>query len=155
MIDWRHLLPPESVRTVRVPATKRAAIEAASEAVAEACPQLDPRELLDALLQRERLGSTGLGDGVAIPHCRLKHCEQPAAALVRLRQAADFDAPDGEAVDLLFALVVPDGEQQRHLDILAALAAAFSPADNRAALRQAADDGQLRDIWFAIAEAGR
>ena len=155
MIDWRHLLPPQSVRTVHVPATKRAAIEAASEAVADARPQLDARALLDALLQRERLGSTGLGDGVAIPHCRLKDCERPVAALVRLRPAADFDAPDGQAVDLLFALIVPAGEQQRHLDILAALAATFAPAANRKALRAAGDDGQLRETWLSLTGPGR
>lgn len=153
MIDWPGLLPPDSTRIVRAHGTQKAALEAASEAVAEGHPPLDARQLLDALLQRERLGSTGLGDGVAIPHCRLKDCARPAAALLRLRQAADFDAPDGEAVDLLFVLVVPAGEQQRHLDILAALAATFASAANRAALRKAGDDGELRDAWLAIAQS--
>ena len=151
MIDWGDMLPPAGARTVGAPATKKAALEAASEAVADARPHLDPRRLLEALLERERLGSTGLGEGVAIPHCRLPGCERPAAALLRLRPPVNFDAPDGEAVDLLFALVVPDGEHKRHLDILAALAATLAQSANREALRQAGDDGQLRETWLAIA----
>ena len=154
MIDWREMLPPDSAKARFDAATKKAALEAASEAVAAARPQLDPRRLLEALLARERLGSTGLGTGVAIPHCRLKGCDAPAAALLRLREPVDFGAPDGEPVDLLFTLVVPDGEQQRHLQLLARLAAAFDPAANREALRRADDDGALRRTWLAIAESG-
>lgn len=152
MIDWREMLPPDSAKARFDAATKKAALEAASEAVAAARPQLDARHLLEALLARERLGSTGLGTGVAIPHCRLKGCDAPAAALLRLREPVDFGAPDGEPVDLLFTLVVPDGEQQRHLQLLARLAAAFEPAANREALRRADDDGALRRTWLAIAE---
>ena len=149
-IAWRALLPAGSARAVADPATKKAAIEAASTTLADAHPGLDPWQLLEALLDRERLGSTGLGEGVAIPHCRLEDCRAPAGALLRLNPPVDFDAPDGVAVDLLFALVVPDGERKRHLDILAALANTFAAAANRAALRQAGDAVKLRDTWLAI-----
>ena len=154
MIAWREMLAIESVRAGRKAATKKAALEAASEAIAAARPQFDARELLEALLARERLGSTGLGDGVAIPHCRLRGCERPAAALLSLSQPVNFDALDGALVDLLFALVVPEREPQRHLHVLASLAAAFEQPRQRAALRRAADDAALLSAWLAIVEAG-
>lgn len=146
------MLPPDSTMARFRAATKKAALEAASEAIAAARPQLDARRLLEALLERERLGSTGLGTGVAIPHCRMKDCGAPAASLLRLREPVDFGAPDDEPVDLLFTLVVPDGERQRHLQLLANLAAVFEQAANRASLRRAEDDAELRRTWLAIAE---
>jgi len=99
--------------------------------------------LFDDLMGRERLGSTGLGDGVAIPHCR-ENCGHMRAAFVSLPQAIDYEASDGEPVDLLFALVVPENEQQAHLEALAALAGVFSNAENRTALRACTTDHALK-----------
>lgn len=99
-------------------------------------------ELFEELMARERLGSTGLGDGVAIPHCRLS-CDHMYVALVTLPQVIDYEASDGQGVDLLFVLVVPADEKQAHLDALAALAEIFALQENRQSLRACNDDSSL------------
>lgn len=78
------------------------------------------------LFSRERLGSTGLGYGVAVPHGRIKGLKQPIAAFVRLSQAIPFESPDGEPVNLLFFLLMPDHVTQQHLEILSEIAEMFS-----------------------------
>lgn len=105
--------------------------------------------VLDALLARERLGSTGLGLGIAVPHCRTDHCETVQGMLVSLDKAIPFDAPDQQAVDLMFVLLVPKGDQnnQDHLNTLAALAQRFSDTSYTEALRGA----KSRDGLFAAA----
>lgn len=84
--------------------------------------EFHPTELVAGMLAREKLGSTALGGGIAIPHCRLSDCETPMGVLITLSNPADFDAPDDEGVDLLFALVVPSEATQEHLNLLADLA---------------------------------
>lgn len=137
MIDFRQILAPECART-GVPAhSKKAALEAASGLLAAQFPKMDPRRLLEGLLDRERLGSTGLGEGVAIPHCRFEQCESPVACCLKTAAALDFDAPDEVAVDLLFVLAVPLHGQRAHLEILGALARAFDAPGSLATLRRA------------------
>ncbi|MEM9622770.1 MAG: PTS sugar transporter subunit IIA [Pseudomonadota bacterium] len=102
-------------------------------------------ELFEGLMNRERLGSTGLGDGVAIPHCRLA-CEQICVALITLPEPIDYEAGDGQGVDILFVLVVPVDEKQAHLDALAALAELFALEENRQALRACTDSADLMQL---------
>jgi len=104
--------------------------------------ELSDMDVLDALIGRERLGSTGLGHGVALPHSRLANIEKPLAALITLNDGVDFDAVDGEPVDLVLGLLVPQECNDEHLKILASLARRFSDAELRAALRSfsSADD---------------
>ena len=89
------------------------------------------------MIAREKLGSTGLGAGIAIPHCRIGNCTHALGTLVTLDEAIDFDAPDGKPVDILFVLLVPDEAQQQHLDILASIAELFSQHAFCASVRQA------------------
>lgn len=145
MIDFREILAPECTRTGVHAHSKKAALEAASELLAAHFPQLDARRLLEGLLSRERLGSTGLGEGVAIPHCRFEQCEQPVACCLKTDAALEFDAPDDVAVDILFVLAVPLHGQRVHLEILGALARAFDAPGSIAALRQAATHQGLYD----------
>jgi nitrogen PTS system EIIA component len=99
--------------------------------------------IFDALSARERLGSTGLGHGVAIPHGRMAEIEVPRVAVLRLEQGVDFEAIDHEPVDILIALVVPEESTSEHLELLAQLARALSQPDNIAALRRSADSPAL------------
>jgi len=99
--------------------------------------------VFDALSARERLGSTGLGHGVAIPHGRMAEIDTPRVALLRLEQGVDFEAIDHEPVDILIALVVPEESTSEHLELLAQLARALSQPDNIAALRRSADSPAL------------
>jgi len=83
-------------------------------------------QVFDSLFTREKLGSTGLGQGVAIPHGRIKGLKEALGALVRMKQPVPFDAPDGQAVELIFVLLVPDRATDVHLQILSELAQMFS-----------------------------
>ncbi len=115
--------------------SKKKAIEQVAKLISDDAGELDLNELITSLMARERLGSTGLGHGIAIPHCRLAGCKQVVGALMRLEHPIEFDAIDGEPVDLLFALIVPQDANQAHLETLAALAERFEREDYRSALR--------------------
>jgi PTS system nitrogen regulatory IIA component len=90
----------------------------------------------DSLFSRERLGSTGLGDGVAVPHGRIKGLKLPLAAVLLLEQAIGFDAPDNQPVDLLIFLLVPEAATQKHLELLSEIAALLSDESRREAMRR-------------------
>ena len=117
--------------------SKKRALEELSELISHDQDSISATDIFDCLLSRERLGSTGIGFGVAIPHGRLKDSSHPTAALIQLNHGIDFDAVDNQPVDLLFALVVPDNATEAHLKILALLAAMFKEDDMRAPLREA------------------
>jgi nitrogen PTS system EIIA component len=99
--------------------------------------------VFDSLFARERLGSTGLGQGVAIPHGRIKGLKEPVGAFVRLAQAVPFDAPDGKPVNLVFVLMVPEQATDRHLQILSELAQMFSDRELRERLTSDPDASSL------------
>ena len=101
------------------------------------------RAIFEALIAREHLGSTGLGQGVAIPHGRVGGNIPPTAAFVRLKSPIDLDAPDGEPVDLVLALVVPEHFTDQHLNLLAQVAELFSHTEVCAELRAVSDSVQL------------
>ena len=103
-------------------------------------------EVFDSLFAREKLGSTALGYGIAIPHGRIKHLGETACAFIRLKTPTDFDAPDQLPVDLVFVLLAPAAATDIHLQILGELAAMFSDADFRAKLRNAPDAGELHRL---------
>ncbi|WP_207061318.1 PTS IIA-like nitrogen regulatory protein PtsN [Motiliproteus sp. SC1-56] len=116
--------------------SKKRILENASELIAESVEGLEAEDIFAGLISRERLGSTGIGEGVAIPHCRLDNCTEAVGALVNLPEPVDFDAIDGQPVDLLFVLLVPTEATETHLQTLASLAELFSQADFRQRLRQ-------------------
>lgn len=107
-------------------ASKKRVLEQLSALIAGGQQALNPTEVFDSLLARERLGSTGLGHGVAIPHGRVKNGTETVGAFIKLQTPIDFDAVDGEPVDLLFGLLVPEQSTQEHLQLLAQLAEMFS-----------------------------
>lgn len=144
-MDITQLLQPGCARARVEARSHKAVLSIASKVIAEVCPEVPERGLLQGLLDRERLGSTGLGEGVAIPHCRHPNCPTPVGALITLAEGIDFGAVDGEPVDVLFCLVVPEQSNRTHLDVLAMLTRIFSETDNLASLRQAATDAELFD----------
>jgi PTS system nitrogen regulatory IIA component len=95
--------------------------------------------VFDALFAREKLGSTGLGVGVAIPHGRIKQLRDTVAVFVRAKEGIPFDAPDGEPVRLIFAMLVPEHATEQHLNMLSELAQMFSDEDLRNELLTTAD----------------
>ena len=103
----------------------------------------------ESLFARERLGSTGLGQGVAIPHGRIKGLKDALGAFVRLAQPVPFDAPDGKPVSLAFTLLVPEHATEKHLEILSELAQMFSDRALREAMMLAPDASALHQIIHA------
>ena len=105
--------------------------------------------VFDSLFARERLGSTGLGQGVAIPHGRIKGLKEARGAFLRLAQPVPFDAPDGNPVTLVFVLLVPEKATEKHLQILSELAQMFSDKALRELLARAADAEALHQLIAA------
>jgi PTS system nitrogen regulatory IIA component len=105
--------------------------------------------VFDSLFAREKLGSTGLGQGVAIPHGRIKGLKEALGAFVRLAQPVPFDAPDGNPVSLVFVLLVPEKATEKHLQILSELAQMFSDKVLREAMMRAPDAGALHELIAA------
>ena len=104
---------------------------------------LSDMDILDALISRERLGATGLGHGVALPHSRLCAIDKPMAAMITLDKGVDFESSDDQAVDLMLGLLVPENCNDEHLKILAKLAKRFSSESLRAELRSFEDPSAL------------
>ena len=102
--------------------------------------------ITDSLFARERLGSTGLGHGVAIPHGRIKGLKAPMAAVLQLAQPIGFDAPDELPVGLLIFLLVPEAATQKHLEILSEIAELLSDADLRERIKSAASVDELHGL---------
>lgn len=125
--------------------SRKRALEWISERFCEQHPQLNARDIFSALQARERLGSTGLGEGIAIPHCRTTF-NRITGVFVRLQSPIEFDAPDGQSVDLLFGLVVPESEENEHLKVLASLSRAFADEQTTARMRAASSAIELRAI---------
>ncbi|MCK6390912.1 MAG: PTS sugar transporter subunit IIA, partial [Azonexus sp.] len=105
--------------------------------------------IFDSLFAREKLGSTGLGQGVAIPHGRIKGLKQAAGALIRLAAPIPFDSPDRRPVTLLFVLLVPEQATEEHLQILSELAQRFSDRSFRDALQAAVDAEAVISLFSA------
>lgn len=114
--------------------------------------------VFDALLARERLGSTGLGQGIAIPHGRIKGLREAVGAFLRLSVPVQFDSPDGKPVNLLFVLLVPEAATEQHLQILSELAEMFSDRPLRESLAEVAEASHLHELitqWQGHAAADR
>lgn len=101
--------------------------------------QLDPTLIGKSLIAREQLGSTGLGQGVAIPHGRIRNLKQVYAAFLQMKEPVPFEAPDGKPVDQIFVLLVPEQATTEHLELLSKLAQIFCEKDFRESLRKAVD----------------
>ena len=123
--------------------SKKRVLELLGNLLADTAPDLTQDSIFDRLLERERLGSTGLGHGIALPHARIRNIDQAYGAFIQLSQGVDFDAIDSQPVDLLFALLVPEAATQEHLQLLATLAGMFSNADFCSDLRRCASPPDL------------
>lgn len=142
-MDIIDLISPDRIKCDAEVASKKRALEELSEMLASSTDALPASGLFNKLTCRERLGSTGLGHGVALPHARVEGSDQAVGALLKLEQGIDFDSFDKHPVDLLFALVVPEHFTDEHLKILADLAEMFSNEQLCESLRQAETPEQI------------
>lgn len=144
-----QILTPQ--RTVcRGPVRNKASLfDAIARVLCDDQPTLSRDAVLDRLVAREALGSTGMGQGIAIPHCRMTECTKPLGCLLTLGEAIPFDSPDGVPVDLVFVLLVPAHAHQEHLDILANIAQLISQAEICDRLRACTDNHSLYEFACA------
>lgn len=145
MMDLSELLSPGAVVLDLKAGSKRQALRALADRAAEA-HGLDSGTVLEALLEREKLGTTGIGDGLAIPHAKLAGIERLVGVFARLQTPVSFEALDDEPVDLVFLLLAPTGAAADHLKALACVARVFRDDALCAALRDANDRGTVFEL---------
>ncbi|MCQ3002144.1 PTS IIA-like nitrogen regulatory protein PtsN [Pseudomonas syringae] len=146
MIRLENILTPGR-SLVNVPGgSKKKVLEQIANLIGKEVPDLDSDDVFSSLIAREKLGSTGFGNGIAIPHCRLKGCESPISALLHLNAPVDFDAIDGAPVDLLFVLLVPEAATDAHLELLRQIASMLDRKEVRERLRSASSNEALYQV---------
>jgi PTS system nitrogen regulatory IIA component len=144
-VDLGDLLDAGAISPRLNAASKRQALSIVAE-IASRSLAVKPAEILAKLMQRERLGSTGVGYGVAVPHARLKGLERMHGVFVRLEAPIDFGAVDEQPVDLIFALLAPADHPAEHLRALAKVSRALRRSDLRQQLRQAQGADAIRAL---------
>ena len=127
-------------------ASKKKSLQTLSRLFAENDNSLNQDLVFDAFTAREKLGSTALENGIAIPHCRFAACTTAQSAILTLDKGIDFDARDGKPVDLLWALIVPEESTEEHLAILALMAKILSQPALCQKIRQAGDANILKHM---------
>ncbi len=130
--------------------SKKKIIELLSKTIAITIPQMTESVLFDSFFQRERLGSTAVGRGFALPHCRAKEIEQIIGCFMRLKSPVDFDALDNQPIDLVFALVVPFETTELHLTVLANIAEKFRNGTYTQELRAAKSQEELFKLLVRV-----
>ena len=147
-MPFQSLLADDRIVLLVEPGDRDAVLDAAARLLGDGSTTTT-QAIADSLRKRERLGSTGIGHGIAIPHGRTAAFDEARGAFLRLREPVAFGASDGEPVDLVFAMAVPEHFTQQHLQLLAELAERFSDAAFRAQLRAAPDLAALRAVLAA------
>ena len=145
-----ELLAADRIALLVEPGGRDAVLDTAARLLADGSAHITAA-IAAALREREQLGSTGIGHGIAIPHARTNAFDRARGAFLRLREPVDFEAGDGQPVDLVFAMAVPRHFDREHLRILSDLASRFSDGGFRAALRDARDIAVLRELLLAPA----
>ncbi|ABM26272.1 MULTISPECIES: PTS IIA-like nitrogen regulatory protein PtsN [Shewanella] len=139
------ILRPECT-TCATPGSKKKVLELISDLAAAQYPTLSSQEIFESLVAREKMGSTGIGNGIAIPHGRLTDITQPIAILVKCEEPIAFDAIDKQPVDILFALLVPADQCQQHLSTLSCMAEKLSDKQILKQLRKTHDETELYQV---------
>jgi len=138
-----ELLNPELTFCGLEVRSKKNLVSQISKLISQQIPSINADMLFDELIARERLGSTGVGEGVGIPHCRIDHCHHPVGALIKLQAPVDFDAIDNSPVDLVFVLLVPKKATDEHLQLLSQIAELLNQASVRQIFRDSSTDDEL------------
>ncbi len=145
MADFSDLLHSDAIIYPLLADSRQTIVRQMSERLGE-ITGLQARDIVKAVMERESLGSTGIGEGVAIPHARIQGLDGAVGAFARLGAPVDFEALDEQHCDLVFMLLAPDSEGGDHLRALAHVSREFRQADLRAALRQTNTDADVRAL---------
>ncbi|KPX03552.1 PTS IIA-like nitrogen regulatory protein PtsN [Pseudomonas syringae pv. coryli] len=150
MIRIENILTPGR-SLVNVPGgSKKRVLEEIANLIGREVPGMVSDMVFASLVAREKLGSTGFGNGIAIPHCRLADCSEPVSAVIHLATPVDFDAIDGAPVDLLFVLLVPQAATDEHLELLRQIASMLDDKDVRKRLRSAQSAEALYQVVLDV-----
>lgn len=137
------LLSTDMILCKHSTSSKKRILEDIAEHLGGQYPNLNANTLFSALIAREKLGSTGIGNGIAIPHCRISECDNTIAMLITLDNSIDFDAIDNQNIDIVFVLLVPEGDNANHLKTLASIAEKFSDETVLAHIRHAENPNEI------------
>lgn len=148
-MKFTELLSPENVINNAHAGSKKSVLELISKLIAQNLTNIKYEQIFESLISREKLGSTGIGLGVAIPHGHIKTLPKPIAVFVRLQDAIDFEANDNQPVDLFFALLVPEQDEGKYLETLSEIAERFSHEEFRKRLHKAKDDRELYETLIS------
>lgn len=151
-MDIANIISLESMRCDVEARSKKHALDLLSELLADAAEVLTPGEIFDSLVSRERLGCTALGGAVAVPHGRVTGISASLGAFLRLQDPVDFDAADGEPVDLIFGLLIPESCGELELGKLQQLTTSVSERSFQQRLRKAADVEEIYAIVMASSQ---
>lgn len=151
-LSLEGILDPDRVVCGIEARSKKHALDVLSEVLANGERPLHKLAIFEHLVNRERLGSTAIGCGVAIPHARLGELQRIRAAFIRLTEPVDFDAADGKPVHILFGLLVPEGDEDNHLRLLSTIARMLASRSFRAQLNSAEDEDELYDLLTGFVE---
>lgn len=143
MNKQEHLIPPDHVLLDSRAGSRRELITE----MANVLPNIDPDLAVEVIMSRERLGSTGIGYGVAIPHGKLADLNAPVLVIARHREGIDFDAIDGKPVHIVVLLLAPDKEDRTHLELLAHLARILQSEETRRKIMEARDAEALSELF--------
>lgn len=146
----KEILTTNNVQANAPSETKKNVLELLSRLLIANEKALDLKSVFTQIVTRERLGTTGIGHGVAIPHCRMMGVKTPLASVIHLATPINFDAPDDQPVDLLFGLLLPEKSTEDHLQLLADIAGKCSDPEYRDNLRKAQNNETL--FHLAISE---
>lgn len=142
-ITIEAILSPELTQCGLSGGSKKKVLQQIAHLVSKQFPSLDESDIFDNLIARERLGSTGIGQGIAIPHSRLNDCKQVIGCLFTLEKKIPFDSIDNEDVDILFVLLVPSEATSEHLELLSQIAEKFNNISFCEGLREASNGTEL------------
>jgi PTS system nitrogen regulatory IIA component len=145
-----ELIKPDGVLCNATARSKKHCLEILSELLIRSHPDIPSDDIFECLISRERLGCTGLLRGAAFPHCRVKGLKSSNAALIKLSEPIDFDSADGEPVDLVIGMMVPDALEDRHRDEIEFVTGLLSNEDLRRRLRQM---NSSRDLYNALVQS--
>ncbi len=147
-----EIIKPDGVLCNATARSKKHCLEILSELLIRSAPDIGSEKVFEYLVQRERLGCTGLDKGAAFPHCRVKGIESSHAALIKLSEAVDFDAADGESVDLIFGMIVPMELDDSHYNDIKMVTQVLQDEGLRARLRSM---NSSNDLYNALLDGSK
>ena len=151
-MSLQEIIKPDGVLCNATARSKKHCLEILSELLIRSIPNIASDDIFECLISRERLGCTGLDKGAAFPHCRVKGIKESVAVLIKLSEPIDFDSPDGEPVDIVLGMMVPENINDEHRDDIKLITRVLADEELRARLREMNSSSDLYEALINGAE---